>query len=216
MSSAREAVLARLRKRAQGGDDPGARLQRREPGPIPARTRVGGERRIGLFVEMAEKAAASVTRVEASGEVPTAVTAYLARHESQGTVALAPDEAVRGLPWQDTGLEVHVGPAEPDDVASVTPVFAGIAETGTLMTVSGAHHPTTLNLLPESHIAVLRADRIVGSYEEAWQLLRQESGKELMPRTVLWITGPSRSADIEQTLLMGAHGPRRLHIVLVG
>ena len=63
----------------------------------------------------------------------------------------------------------------------------------------------------------LRTSRIVGAYEEAWDLLRAEKGEgaAFMPRNVMLVTGPSRSADIEQTLELGAHGPRRLHIVLL-
>jgi L-lactate dehydrogenase complex protein LldG len=66
---------------------------------------------------------------------------------------------------------------------------------------------------------VLRISRIVGAYEEAWDLLRQERQDErsggFMPRNVMLVTGPSRSADIESTLELGAHGPRRLHVVLI-
>jgi L-lactate dehydrogenase complex protein LldG len=82
------------------------------------------------------------------------------------------------------------------------------------MLASGAERPTTLNFLPETHIVVLPADRVVGALEQAWARLRGERRRN-MPRTVNFITGPSRSADIEQTLQMGAHGPRRLHIILI-
>ncbi len=83
------------------------------------------------------------------------------------------------------------------------------------MLTSGPERPTTLNFLPETHIVLLTADQVVGGMEEAWAKLRERYGRGVMPRTVNLITGPSRSADIEQTLQMGAHGPRRLHIILV-
>jgi L-lactate dehydrogenase complex protein LldG len=79
-----------------------------------------------------------------------------------------------------------------------------------------ADNPTTLNFLPEVHIVVVRGDDILGDYETAWDMIRVRYGRGTMPRAVNLVTGPSRSADIEQTLLLGAHGPRRLHIVLVG
>jgi L-lactate dehydrogenase complex protein LldG len=96
---------------------------------------------------------------------------------------------------------------------SLQHAFAAIAETGTLMLPSAPQRPTTLNLLADTEIVLLRASRLVGAYEEAWDLLRAELGG--MPRNVMLVTGPSRSADIEQTLELGAHGPRQLHVVLV-
>ena len=63
---------------------------------------------------------------------------------------------------------------------------------------------------------VLNAADIAGDYETVWARLRPQGGEGNLPRTVNFITGPSRSADIEQTLLLGAHGPRALHIIVVG
>jgi L-lactate dehydrogenase complex protein LldG len=83
------------------------------------------------------------------------------------------------------------------------------------MLVSGPQTPTTLNFLPETHVVVVRRDQIVATYEEAWGHLRAVQTKGMLPRTINFITGPSRTADIEQHMELGAHGPRRLHIVLV-
>ena len=115
-------------------------------------------------------------------------------------------------------LSMRRGRAEDADQVSLTSAAFGFAETGTLMMASGAHHPSTLNFMPETHIVVLPADRILGAYEEGWQKLRENADAEgrFMPRTVNMITGPSRTADIEQRMQLGAHGPRRLHIVIVG
>jgi L-lactate dehydrogenase complex protein LldG len=94
-----------------------------------------------------------------------------------------------------------------------------VAETGTLLFPTEPTRPATLNLLPDTEIVVLRASAVVGAYEEAWDRLREERKDPLtggwMPRNLMFVTGPSRSADIEQTLELGAHGPRRLHILLV-
>jgi L-lactate dehydrogenase complex protein LldG len=130
---------------------------------------------------------------------------------------MAPDEELEALPWKDQPmLTVTRGAAREPDAVSVTGALAGIAETGTLMLHSGPGGPSSLNFLPETHVVVLPAARVVGSYEDGWDLLRRRFGNGTMPRTVNFITGPSRSADIEQTIQLGAHGPRRLHIVLVG
>ena len=116
-------------------------------------------------------------------------------------------------------LAIRRGRAEEADRVGVTGAVMGFAETGTLMMTSGPDHPSTLNFLPETHIVVLPAEKIGGAYEEGWAHLRAEGGPDadggFMPRTVNLVTGPSRTADIEQTIALGAHGPRRLHIVIV-
>jgi L-lactate dehydrogenase complex protein LldG len=91
-----------------------------------------------------------------------------------------------------------------------------VAESGTLALLSGPDNPTTLNFLPDTHIVVVDAGDIVGDYETVWRRLRERYGAGSMPRTVNFVTGPSRSADIEQTIILGAHGPRALHILVVG
>jgi L-lactate dehydrogenase complex protein LldG len=112
-------------------------------------------------------------------------------------------------------LSLRRGAARGSDHVSITGAFAAIAETGTLVMASGPDHPVSLNLLPDTHIVVLREADIVGGYEEVWAKLRQHYGKDRMPRTVNTITGPSRTGDIEQAIELGAHGPRRMHIVVV-
>jgi L-lactate dehydrogenase complex protein LldG len=90
------------------------------------------------------------------------------------------------------------------------------------MLVSGKNSPSALNFLPDTHIVVLPIARMVGPMEAAWDRLRQafaphgeDVGGAAMPRTINFITGPSRTGDIEQKIEMGAHGPRRLHIIVV-
>ncbi len=108
-------------------------------------------------------------------------------------------------------LTTSFGASDGSDAVALVGAVSAIAGTGTLMLHSGAQNPTTLNFLPDSHIVLLDEDRIVGAYEDAWDDLRKLGA---MPRTVNFVTGPSRTADIEQTILMGAHGPRRLHIII--
>ena len=100
--------------------------------------------------------------------------------------------------------------------AFVSRAFGAVAETGTLVLTSGADNPTTLNFLPEAHMVLINASDVLGSYEEAWDRLRTVYGEATLPRTVNMISGPWRTADIEQTLVRGAHGPRRLHVMVVG
>jgi L-lactate dehydrogenase complex protein LldG len=181
---------------------------------IPARSRLPHARQVDLFVRNVEKEFGSVTRVPDMDAVPGAVADYLAAQNLPGSVIMAPHPELQAIPWSARPLlDIREGRAQGSDAVSVQHGFAGIAETGTLMLPSSAERPVTLNLLADTEIAVLRASAIVGAYEEGWDRLRAEIGR--MPRNVMFITGPSRSADIEQTLELGAHGPRRLHIVLV-
>ena len=181
---------------------------------IPARSRLPHPEQVDLFVRNVEKEFGTVTRVADLDAVPGAVADYLAAQNLPGRVVMAPHPELQAIPWSARPLlEIREGRAEATDAVSVQHGFAGVAETGTLMLPSAPERPVTLNLLADTAVVVLRAGAIVGAYEEAWDRLRAELGA--MPRNVMFVTGPSRSADIEQTLELGAHGPRQLHIVLV-
>lgn len=226
MTDSRNQILDRIRKgRGRKGPVEGDaalplhdRLKNAAANLVPARSRIDRFDRIDLFVSMAEEAAATVDRVSSSGDVPKAVSSYLASQNLPSKIVMAPDESLDDVPWPQNGmLDIRRGMPEPDDDVGLSGAYAAIAETGTLMVTSGSHHPSRLNLLPDTHVVVLTEDQILGAQEDGWAKLRADtaaSGGKL-PRTVIFITGPSRSADIEQTLQLGAHGPRRLHIVLV-
>ena len=221
MSTARKDTLSRIRAALDRGplhESDAAALESRLVEPrrtlVPKRADLDGHERIALFVSMAEEAAATVARVESLAHVPGAVADFLRRENLPARAVVAPDAQLDDAQWDGNSLlEVRRGPPTAEDQVGVSGAFAGIAETGTLVLLSGADRPTTLNLLPESHVVVLHRDQIVGTYEDGWDRIRVRGS---MPRTVNLVTGPSRSADIEQTLQLGAHGPRRLHIILVG
>ena len=181
---------------------------------IPARSRLPHPEQVDLFVRNVEKEFGSVVRVADLAAVPDAIADYLSAQNLPSRFVMAPHPELHCIPWSNRPmLEIRTGRAEATDAVSVTHAFAAIAETGTLMLPSAPVRPTTLNLLADTAIVVLRSSALVGAYEEAWDKLRAEMGG--MPRNVMLVTGPSRSADIEQTLELGAHGPRNLHVVLV-
>lgn len=180
---------------------------------VPARAQGDHAHHLALFAEMAQAVAATLVRVDGWAGVPEAVADYLKGHNLPTDLAVAPDPRLDGLAGHGL-FTVRRGPALPQDVVGVAAAFGGIAETGTLMLVSGPDTPTSLNFLPDVHVVVVAASDIGGTYEEAWARLRLRYPATL-PRTVNLITGPSRTGDIEQTIQLGAHGPRRLHIVLV-
>lgn len=191
-----------------------ARLDARQRNLIPQRAQLPENERLRLFIDMADEAAAELVELQSPAELVGAIESW-AQENGVAHLVTASDEQIKNLGWSGNGtlvLEERV--AQVGDEASLTCAVCGIAETGTLMLYSGEESPTTLNFLPDTHLVILRASTIVGPYEDAWQILRQATGGR-MPRTVNLITGPSRSADIEQKLQMGAHGPRRLVIFLL-
>lgn len=221
--SARDAVLSKIRRSLHvQGSEAGrramviARLEGAPKGIIPARGQLPPEERIALFTSMAEMASATVRRVSRGAEVPAAVADYLRAQNLPAEIRMGDDERLAAFPWKVTQITVKHGPSDGRDTVGVSHALAGVAESGTLVLLSGPDNPTTLNFLPETHIAIVAADDVVGDYETVWQMLRDRYGKGQLPRTVNMITGPSRSADIEQTLLLGAHGPRKLHIIVAG
>ena len=221
--NARATVLARIRlSLGVTGNEVGRnatvddRLRRAPKGIIPARGQVPAAERLALFVEMAEKVSASVAHVANADDLPAAIADYLRSQNLAAAVRLGNDPLLVGLPWARTQIVTSRGASAGDDAVGLSHAFAGVAESGTLMLASGSDNPTTLNFLPETHIVALNANDVVGDYEAAWERLRAIFGNGQMPRTVNMVTGPSRSADIEQTILLGAHGPRRLHIIVVG
>ncbi|RDI57835.1 LutC/YkgG family protein [Microvirga subterranea] len=191
------------------------RLERAPKGVVPARGQVSGEERIALFKLQAEAALATVTEVASAAEVPQSIALFLRNHNLPATLRMGDDPRLEKMPWDETTLEMSHGPSEGRDLNAVSHAFGAVAESGTVVMVSGHENPSTLNFLPDNHIVVVSAKDIAGDYESVWNRVRFAFGKSTMPRTVNWITGPSRSGDIEQTLLLGAHGPRRLHIVVV-
>ena len=197
-----------------------ARLEQHPRHLIPARSRLPRPGQVALFVANVEKEYGSVVRVAGFDAVPAAIASYLTAQSLPSCFVLAPHPELQAIPWSACPLlRIRTGRAEATDLVSVQHGFAGVAETGTLMLPGTPDRPTTLNLLADTAIVVLRASRIAGALEDAWDRLRAEHQDRVtggfMPRNVMLVTGPSRSADIESTLELGAHGPRRLHVVLV-
>ncbi|UUP18476.1 LutC/YkgG family protein [Nitratireductor thuwali] len=221
--SGRDAILGKVRASLGAAGDDAARrrsvagrLDAAPKGVIPARGQLGGKERIEMFCQMAEKVSATVKRVKKDANVPAAVVEYLRSKNLPASVRMGADERLAAMPWEKArSLEVTHGPAGPDDEVGVSHAYAGVAETGTVALHSGQDNPTTVNFLPEHHIVVVKAGDIAGDLEAVFDRLRQTFGKGQMPRTLNLVTGPSRSGDIEQKLLLGAHGPRALHLIVV-
>jgi L-lactate dehydrogenase complex protein LldG len=221
--SAREAIVANIRRSlgVTGAEEPRrfeveTRLARAPAGVVPKRGQGDAETRAMTFKAEAARAAASLAEVATLADVPEEVARFLRENNAPASLRMGADERLAAMPWSRTPLEILRGPSDGRDLNALSVAFAAIAETGTVVLVSGADNPTTLNFLPDNQIVVVRRDDILADDESVFLRLREAYGKGGAPRTVNFITGPSRSADIEQTLLLGAHGPRRLHIVIAG
>lgn len=215
MASSRDDILARVR--AGLGRDPAladARRQAaldylaaRKPGPRPA---LDGDLQ-QRFRARSEAMSSTVDAVASSADVPAAIARYLAAGGLPSRAVCW--ESLGALDWAAAGLTVESRAARDDDLVGITGAFCAIAETGTLMLLSGPQTAATTSLLPETHIAVVRASRIVAGMEDGFGLLRAECGA--LPRAVNFVSGPSRTGDIEQTIVLGAHGPYRVHLLIV-
>lgn len=225
MSTARSDILGKIRT-SRGS--PNAvkntigtmehRIQNHPVNLIPERGKKPEKQRIDQFINEAERVHATVSQINSNAEIPQEIAKFLAENNLPSRIKQAP--SLSSVDWSETMLEVTEGVGDAADEVCVTTAFAGVAETGTLVTYSGTENPTTLNFLPPVHIAVLNSKDISGSYEDAWIKIRETIDSKdhidnLIPRAVNFITGPSRTGDIQQTLLLGIHGPQRLHIVIV-
>jgi L-lactate dehydrogenase complex protein LldG len=221
--SSREAVLANIRRSLGVTGKEGTRLFEVETriaqapsGVVPQRGQGDVSHRVETFRSEAERAQATVAEVAALDDVPAEAARYLRDNNCPATLRMGADARLAAMPWGTTALDIKHGASDGRDLNAVAFAFAGVAESGTLALVSGPDNPTTLNFLPDNAIVVLSRAEVEADFESVFSRLRQTYGKGEAPRTLNFVTGPSRSADIEQTLLLGAHGPRRLHIVIAG
>jgi L-lactate dehydrogenase complex protein LldG len=221
--TARDVILAGVRRslgvsgaEAERHAQIDQRLAQHPRGVVPTRGQLPHDERIALFRRMVAAAAGTSTQVPNAAHVPREVAALLRSHNLPLAARRGTDAWLAAMPWQEEkALTISVGASAGGDAVGLSHAFAGVAETGTLVLLSGPDNPTSLNFLPDAHVVMVAADDIVGDYETVWDRLRAQGGFGAIPRTLNLITGPSRSADIGQTLILGAHGPRRLHVIVV-
>jgi L-lactate dehydrogenase complex protein LldG len=212
---ARERILGRIRQ-AQG-HAPNSTLAEREAidSYLAAHPRGPQQHRVddlvAQFMVQAERMSSSVERLKTLAEVPAAARRYLEQHKVEPVVVVT--EELSLLDWQQAGIASVCRVIEDADLTAVTAAYAAIADTGTLTFLSSRATPASNNLLPENHIVVLRENQIAGAMEDVFDRIRSERGE--LPRALNFVSGPSRTGDIEQTIVLGAHGPYRVHVLLV-
>ena len=151
-------------------------------------------------------------RITSIGAIVGAFERYLRCYSLTSNILVGVGKMLDLVEWPES-WQVDRRPAVVSDRVTVSEAFAGIAETGTLVFLQSPQAPTSHLFLAEDHLVVLDTTKIVKYQEEVWRRLRSEVSK--FPRTVNFITGPSKTGDVEQTIEYGAHGPRRLHLLLV-
>jgi L-lactate dehydrogenase complex protein LldG len=215
MTTAREAILASLRQTLGRGEATETtastiqpQIQQHGRGPQPNWM----EDDVSRFLNKLESVAGTLNRVTDEAEGVTAIHAYLQQHNLPLQLVSAKSAVLDKLDWP-AEFAVEQRTATGNDTTVLTEAFAGVAETGSLVLLSGTDSPTSLNFLPDNYICLLQRVHIVRHIEDVWDRIRQQADR--MPRAVNFITGPSRTADVEQTIQLGAHGPRRLHLILL-
>lgn len=221
----RELVLARVRA-ALGHPKPGdgarvraaaARLEETPRSHVPSRARLSQTECLAAFRSRLEAQHVLVEGLGSAAEVPPAVARLLEAARLPQVVRMGSAPYLTALPWGSDGApEAVCGAAAPHDEAAISHALSGVAETGTLVLASGLENPVTLSFLPALHIVVVEKDAIVGALEDAFDLVRARFGRHGMPRTLNLISSASRTGDIGGKLVMGAHGPRQLVVLVAG
>jgi len=194
--SARDDILDSIR----------ARTRVAVPKPLPYRAQPITSDPVASFVAKASAVNTEIRILDREDEIPAAIAEILRAHNLAARVHLPPNSDVTGL----GALTVLRDPPGPDDTA-VTRAPLAIAETGTLVQPAREASPASWHFRPGFEVAILKASDIVAHFEDALQKLKTQP----LPPTINLITGPSRTGDIEQTLELGAHGPKALAVLIV-
>ncbi len=184
------------------------------------------------FVQEFERVAGVFHRVATLAEVPGVILAIARERGAREVLTWTPAEL--GMDLAPTlGPDLAVLPAPPgggeadrlrhrDEAAragiGVTGADLALAETGTLVLLSGAGRPRSTSLLPETHVAVFGPGALVESLEQVGVILESlhvDPARTMSGAVINFITGPSRTADIELTLTRGVHGPKFVHAIFV-
>jgi len=223
--AARNAILGKVTRAldAEGSDQKArqkvivARIAKHERGVVPERGQAAAADRRKLFMSQIIALSGTAEHVGSAKDVPRAIATYLKQYNLPAKIRAGSDKRLKKFDWTKTPtLEVTHGPARDDDKAGLTYAVSGVAETGTLVLTSSGDNPTSLNFMPDHSIVVVDGKTVDACYEDGFDRVRKTQKKNPLPRSINFITGPSRTADIEQVIYYGAHGPKHLHVIVVG
>lgn len=214
--SARENILARIRSQTGKSGTTSeieiavvrTHIARHERGPVPS---IATHDPLEHFIKECARLSTTLAEVADLAAVPREVARYIAAQSLQSRCVGWQDFST--LDWQGAGIQFDNRTAKPEDMIGLTGCFCAIGETGTLLLLGASATPKATALLPETHICIVKKSCIVPTMEDAFALMRNEIGEP--PRATFFVSGPSRTADIEQTIVIGAHGPYRVHVILI-
>jgi L-lactate dehydrogenase complex protein LldG len=218
-SEARERIMQSIR--AHLAESASSRPHHSPPPPIsgePAGSVIAALSPVEMFSERLESVGGHCVVARDEHDAARALANIIAALQDAGLgkrIALSDAPIAAALTKSITGAEITVGPSAADlfnyDVG-ITTAQAGIAETGTLVLEAEKERHRLVSLLPPVHIALVKSSDIYLTIGEALQRL---SDAEQMSRAITFITGPSRTADIELTLTVGVHGPKELYVIVL-
>lgn len=214
MSDARHNILERIGKanlhisQADSAEVVDERLQRHPRGPQPH----WQEELLLRFTKKVEQATASLEHINSQQDIVQAVLSYIKEQTLDESVVRTLTPLLNNLKWPDS-LQVEARAATAQDMLVLVEAYAAVAETGSVVMCSSEATPVSLNFLPDHYVCVVRKSSIANTMDDLWDRIRQDS--TMLPRAINIITGPSRTADVEQIIQMGAHGPRRVHLLLL-
>jgi L-lactate dehydrogenase complex protein LldG len=165
------------------------------------------------FIAKAKASVAQVHEIESVNDAPASIWAIMAEMHLPPLLHVPENSPINALPWtRAPGLILSAAPPDGNECAAAGADY-GIAETGTLVFLSGPRSPSSWHFRPGCEFALVMRNTILPRFEDVIAILAAEPR---LPATLNLITGPSRTADIEQTIELGAHGPRDVHILIAG
>ncbi|WP_439102197.1 LutC/YkgG family protein [Congregibacter sp.] len=143
------------------------------------------------------------------------ISRFITQKHGQRRIVTGHDPRLAALPWRDGGLLPRFDSAQSGDTVSVSYAYCAVAESGSLALLLDRNNPGLNNLLVEDHIILVERKDIHERLESIWTE-RSLQTPATRPRGLMMISGPSSTADIAMQLVLGAHGPRALHVIIVG
>lgn len=214
-SETRSRVMARVRHGSLGRNSGEIEAELAGFGVAPSAPLPHEDTCTAFMVNVLKNQGTLETAADRTGAVK-AVGQYLYQHYRSHRLVAGNDPHLAAMPWRDGGVLPRFGELEPGEAVALSYARWGVAETGAVVTLTGKANPAANNLLPEHHIVLLDTENLLTDLEQLWHVLQQELEHAGRPRGINCIAGPSSTADVEATLVYGAHGPRSWHVILLG